>query len=129
MITCFHILQMEHKVLKQALTFIMAASIFFMPGLRADLNMPEYPEDTEVPAYGPVEAEPDTDEIRVSKVKPEIKQVGKASTDGMSAAKLRQIQNICLAAGVIAIAVTTLVLVNNHHSHHHKKHHDRGRKR
>lgn len=114
-------------MLKQALSFIIAASIFLMPGLRADLNMPEYPEDTEVPAYGPVEAEPDTDEIRVSKVKPEIKQVGKASTDGMSAAKLRQIQNICLAAGVVAIAVTTLVLVNNHHSHHH--HHKNNHRR
>jgi hypothetical protein len=110
---------LENKVLKRAIIIAVAASLPWLPGLQAAETFPTSPVDAEAPAYGPEESE---EEIHVTEVKPEVKQVGKAASEGMSAATLKQIQNISLAAGIVAIAVTILVLVNNHHSHH-KNHH------
>lgn len=47
--------------------------------------------------------------------------VGSAANEGTNAAKKRHWQNIALAAGAVAVAVTALILVannNGHHSHH-----------
>lgn len=98
------------RVLKKVIAFIVAASLPLTSSLHADPSIIENTENG------------DSEEIHVTHVKPEVKHVGKASSDGMSAAKSRQIQNIALAAGIIAIAVTTLVLVNNHHGHHRRSH-------
>ena len=48
-------------------------------------------------------------------------QVGKAATDGSSAAKKQTWQNWLLAGGITAITVTTLILTSSssHHHHHH----------
>jgi|SRR3990172_3516590 len=48
--------------------------------------------------------------------------VGHASNDGAKTARKKQWQNIALAAGAVAIAVTALILVANNNgksSHHH----------
>lgn len=50
--------------------------------------------------------------------------VGSAANEGTSAAKKRHWQNIALAAGAVAVAVTALILVasnDGHHSHHKSK--------
>jgi hypothetical protein len=52
--------------------------------------------------------------------------VGQAASDGVSAAKKKRWQNIALAAGAVAVAVTALVLIANNdgHSSHHKASND-----
>lgn len=44
-------------------------------------------------------------------------QVGKASNDAVAAAKSKQWQNILIAVGVVAIAITALILVHNNAGH------------
>ncbi len=48
--------------------------------------------------------------------------VGQAANEGFSAAKKKHWQNIALAVGAVAVAVTALILVasNDGHHHHHK---------
>jgi len=43
--------------------------------------------------------------------------VGKASNDAVAAARSKQWQNILIAAGAVAIAVTALILVHNNAGH------------
>lgn len=47
--------------------------------------------------------------------------VGKASTDGMTAAKKKQWTNIAIAACAVAVAVTALILVSSNDGHKAKK--------
>jgi hypothetical protein len=46
-----------------------------------------------------------------------VKEVGKASTDGMSAAKKRQWQNIALASGAVVVATVAMILVSRNNGH------------
>ena len=47
----------------------------------------------------------------------EGKEVGKASSDGMKTARRKQWQNIGIAIGAVAVAVTALVLVSSNAGH------------
>jgi hypothetical protein len=47
--------------------------------------------------------------------------VGLAANEGTNAAKKKRWQNIALAAGAVAVAVTALILVANNDGHHHHK--------
>lgn len=51
--------------------------------------------------------------------------VGQAANEGANAAKRKQWQNIALAAGAVAIAVTALILVASNDGHHHHKGHNK----
>lgn len=72
-------------------TFIIA-SMLLTPTLRAD----DMEEDTGTP-------------------------VGQASDEGANAARSKTWQNIGLAVGAVAIAITALILVANNDGHHHSK--------
>lgn len=98
---------------KRIFAWLLIFSMTCMQTIRAEEN------------YPPATHNEEEDEEEISPPPAQVKYVGKAATDGMSVAQSRQIQNICIAAGVVAIAITTLVLVSknhhNHHNHHHKK--------
>ncbi len=47
--------------------------------------------------------------------------VGQAASDGANAAKKKRWQNIALAAGAVAVAVTALILIANNDGHHSHK--------
>lgn len=71
-------------------------------------------QEAEVPELSteaPASAETQTDE------KPAYTHVGKASHDSVAAAKSKQWQNILIAAGAVAIAITALILVHNNAGH------------
>ena len=57
----------------------------------------------------------------LSSDEPEGTPVGQAANEGASAAKKKQWQNIALAAGAVAVAVTALILVASNDVHHHHK--------
>ncbi len=93
------------------------ASMLLLPTLRAGNQSAAAvePQTTEVQAV--------SDEQQETEVQDESDEgttVGQASTEGSSTAKKRMWQNIGLAVGAVAIAVTALVLVsqNEGHSHH-----------
>jgi hypothetical protein len=68
-------------------------------------------EAPELSTEAPISTEPQTDE------KPAYTHVGKASHDSVAAAKSKQWQNILIAAGAVAIAITALILVHNNAGH------------
>ena len=68
-------------------------------------------ESPELSTEAPASAELQTDE------KPAYTHVGKASHDSVAAAKSKQWQNILIAAGAVAIAITALILVHNNAGH------------
>lgn len=78
---------------------LLMTSMILSPGLRAE----EVAED-------PIETSQGTP-------------VGLASQDGAKTAKSKQWQNIALAVGAVAVAVTALVLVANNDGHHHSSSH------
>jgi hypothetical protein len=49
--------------------------------------------------------------------------VGQGANEGAKAAKKKQWQNIALAVGAVAVAITALILVANNDGH--KSHHDK----
>lgn len=78
-------------------SFLVASTLTLSPSIRAE----EVSEnlDTEV------QMEPGTP-------------VGQASDEGARTAKRKQWQNIAIAAGAVAVAVTALVLVASNDGHH-----------
>jgi hypothetical protein len=81
----------------------VVSSLILAPALRAD--DPTY-EDT---TYDDMEGTP----------------VGQAAHEGTSAAKKKRWQNIAIATGAVALAVTALILVANNDGHHHHKGHSK----
>lgn len=94
-------------MMKRLTTFLVAFILICNSAIRAEVNF--YPDANE-------------DELPSAKVGV----VGKAASDGISTAKSRQIQNICIAAAAAAIAITTVILVSKHHHHHHHSHSHHG---
>ena len=70
----------------------VVSSLLFCPVLKAE----DLPEDQEVDQGTPV---------------------GQASDEGARAAKRKKWQNIALAAGAVAVAITALILVANNDGH------------
>lgn len=91
---------------KSLLSAAMITSLLLTPYLRS--------QDPTPLATTPVE----------STVEEEGTPVGQASSEGSKTAKKRIWQNIALAVGTVAIAVTALILVSSNEGHHKKKHHD-----
>lgn len=73
---------------------LLISSILFAPSLRADdaISLDETTEDAGTP-------------------------VGQGSDEGAKAARNRRWQNIAIAAGAVAVAVTALILVANNDGH------------
>ena len=73
-------------------------------------------------AFSPaLRAEALTDTENTSDTEYDGAQVGVAANEGMSAAKKKQWQNIALAVGAVAVAVTALILVASNDGHHASK--------
>ena len=117
---------------KQILSSLIAFSIIFTPALRADGTAPSsliaieevfQPANNDEPGSSlddttSLAVEPETEEVTEEEGAP----VGKASTEGMSAAKKRQWTNIAIAACAVAVAVTALILVSSNDGRKAKKH-------
>lgn len=56
--------------------------------------------------------------LRAEDVSSEGTPVGQAASEGSNAAKRKRWQNIAIAAGAIAIAVTALILIASNDGHH-----------
>jgi hypothetical protein len=87
-------------------TVSVILSIVFSPALRADIAASE---DTSSPSEMANDSSPT--EI-------EGTPVGAAANEGSNTAKKKQWQNIALAAGAVAVAVTALILVSTNDGHH-----------
>ena len=87
---------------KKITSLLVAFSIALSPTLRAD--------------------EPASDEETTEQTTPmdEGTPVGQAANEGSNAARKKQWQNIALATGAVALAVTALILVANNDGHHAK---------
>ena len=84
--------------MKKLLTsFFIVSSLVLSPALKAD----DLPTDTEGTP------------------------VGQAASEGTNAAKKKRWQNIALAAGALAVAITALILVASNDGHHHHKGHSK----
>jgi hypothetical protein len=99
---------------------LIVSSNVLSPALKADQIIPDQaeqvPTETESNMQIMTATTPDTTLDETSKETP----VGQAANEGMSAAKRKQWQNIALAAGAVAVAVTALILVASNDGHHHK---------
>ena len=112
---------------------LIIASILLAPALRADDMPPAQPpteEQTTSPGQQTQTIQPAPEEEATTlpladqpAAEDEGTSVGQASSEGTRTAKTRMWQNIGLAVGAIAIAVTALILVSNNDGHHHKDHH------
>ncbi len=81
-------------------TVFTTLSLVFSPALKAE-ESPQAPTET-APAASEPEGTP----------------VGAASSEGTNTAKKKQWQNIALAVGAVAVAVTALILVSTNDGHH-----------
>ena len=102
---------------KQLIFCFLSLSLALSPTLKADA-----PSDS----YAPMEEEPvpttSAPSNQVAPMEEEGTPVGAAASEGTNAAKKKQWQNIALAVGAVAVAVTALVLVSSNDGHHAKKH-------
>jgi len=90
---------------KKFTSVLVACSLMLSPALRADAPAPD--EDVE---------------IEQTQQEMEGTSVGQAASDGSNAARKKQWQNIALATGAVALAITALLLVASNDGHHaHKK--------
>lgn len=90
---------------------LVITSIILAPTLKADSYSntdadSEMQTEAQVQQSDEEEAQPD-----------EGTEVGQAANEGTSAAKKRQWQNIALAVGAVAVAVTALILVSSNNGH------------
>src|SRR5690349_9759136 len=111
---------LEIKRKKWALSGILIASLMLSPALRADgsfLQEAVVVEEAPSPEDYPLEevdlgsSIDSTDEVPLEQERPRGTAVGEGSHEGVRAAKAKQWQNIALAVGAVAVAVTALVLV------------------
>lgn len=84
-------------------------SMVLAPALKADVYNADTSSDAQTEE---LQMQPDETEQE------EGTEVGQAASDGSNAAKKRQWQNIALAVGAVALAVTALILVANNNGHH-----------
>ncbi len=84
-------------------TISIILSIVFTPALRAEVPPAENASPTEMGN------DPDQNEGTP---------VGAAASEGSNTAKKKQWQNVALAAGAVAVAVTALILVSTNDGHH-----------
>lgn len=110
---------------KQILTSLIIFSILSTPALRAedpsppslDLTGEVSQPGSSLDAVTPLAVDPATEEVTEDLGS----SVGKASTEGMSAAKKRQWTNVAIAVCAVAVAVTALILVSSNDGHKAKK--------
>jgi hypothetical protein len=101
---------------------LIISSLILAPALKAD-DIGTDPQTEE-------QTEEQTDE-QTEESQPEDTQydegtpVSQESTDNNRSAKRKRWQNIALAVGAVAIAITALILVANNDGHHGKSHHHR----
>lgn len=102
---------------KQLILSFLCLSLALSPTLKADApsNSSEPMEEEPVPTT----AAPSD---QIAPMEEEGTPVGYAASEGANAAKKKQWQNIALAVGAVAVAVTALVLVSSNEGHHAKKH-------
>jgi hypothetical protein len=85
--------------------------------MQADLPTPGVQNLTEAATLAETPEEAPQPEAAPDSTTPVVKEVGKASTDGMSAAKRRQWQNIALASGAVIVATVAMILVSRNNGH------------
>lgn len=106
---------------KSFLSAMIISSLLLAPYLKADQAQPTE-DQTEAVAPDSTMDQPAADQASTNQPAadegtPEGTAVGQASTEGSKAAKKKMWQNIGLAVGAVAVAVTALILVADNDGH------------
>lgn len=107
---------MKHRIISLV---TVASFLTFITPSRADVapDMEEVVQPAAEPLSPALVAEALEGDTTQDSSEPKGKEVGKAATDGSNSAKRKQWQNIGLAIGAVAVAVTALILVSNNQGH------------